>query len=85
MTKHRTRRDLLALANSLLPGPVLVAAFVVLLNYLLTHPEVADIPVVRHTLPERDPVRVVGPSAALGTVFHLLVVGGATGTVAVVT
>ena len=63
---------------------LLVAGFAVLMNYLLTHPEVRDIPVIQHTLPERDPVRVVGVSAALGTVFYLLVVAGASGAVLVV-
>jgi hypothetical protein len=79
-----TTATLMTVANSLLLGPVLVAGFAVLMNYLLTHPEVRDIPVVRHTLPERDPVRVVGASAALGTVFYLLVVAGASGALTVV-
>jgi hypothetical protein len=75
---------LLQLANSLLAGPLLVAGFAVLMNYLLTHPEIRDIPLLQHTLPERDPVRIVGLSAALGTVFYLLVVAGMSGTLVVV-
>jgi hypothetical protein len=75
---------LMELANSLLVGPLLVAGFALLMNYLLTHPEVRDIPVVQHSLPNRDPVRVVGLSAALGTVFYLLVVAGASGGLVVV-
>jgi hypothetical protein len=75
---------LMELANSLLVGPLLVAGFAVLMNYLLTHPEVRDIPVVQHSLPNRDSIRVVGLSAALGTVFYLLVVAGASGALVVV-
>lgn len=72
------------LANSLLVGPLLVAGFAVLMNYILTHPELRDIPLLRHTLPDRDPVRIVGPSAALGTVSYLLVVAGVSGALVVV-
>jgi hypothetical protein len=79
-----TTAQLMELANSLLVGPFLVAGFALLMNYLLTHPEVRDIPVVQHSLPNRDPVRVVGLSAALGTVFYLLVVAGASGGLVVV-
>jgi hypothetical protein len=79
-----TTAQLMELANSLLVGPLLVAGFALLMNYLLTHPEVRDIPVVQHSLPNRDPVRVVGLSAALGTVFYLLVVAGASGGLVVV-
>jgi hypothetical protein len=75
---------LMEVANSLLLGPLLVAGVAVLMNYLLTHPEVRDIPLLQHTLPERDPVRVVSVSAALGTVFYLLVVAGASGALVIV-
>jgi hypothetical protein len=68
-----------SVVNSLAFGPLLVAGFGVLMNYLLTRPELRDVPLVRHTLPRRDPDRVVVTSAALGTVFYLLVVGAATG------
>lgn len=78
-----TTTTLLRTVNSLAYGPLLVGAFAVVMNRLLTHPEVRNIPVVRHTLPKRDPDRIVLTSAALGTVFYLLVVGGATGTVVV--
>lgn len=59
----------MTVANSPLLGPALVAGSAVPMNYLLTHPEVRDIPALQHTLPERDPVRVVSVSAALGTVL----------------
>lgn len=49
------------------------------MNHLLTRPELTDIPVLRHTLPRRDPDTVVVTSAALGTPFYLLVVTAATG------
>lgn len=39
-----TTATLLTVANSLLLGPLLVAGFAVLMNYLLTHPEVREIP-----------------------------------------
>ena len=79
-----TTATLLDAVNSLLLGPVLVAAFAVASNRVLTHPEVRSIPVVRHTLPDRDPDRVVARSAALGTAFYLLVVAAATGSLLVV-
>ncbi|WP_254841357.1 hypothetical protein [Natronomonas marina] len=79
-----TTASLMAVVNSLLVGPVVVAAFGVLMNRLLTRPELTDVPYVRHTLPRRDPDRVVVVSAALGTVFYLLVVAAATGSLVVV-
>ena len=78
-----TTTALLRTVNSLVYGPFLVGAFAVVMNRLLTHPEVRNIPVVRHTLPERDPDSIVLTSAALGTVFYLLAVGAATGTATV--
>lgn len=74
-----TTGRLLRVMNSLLTGPAVVAAVAVGMNGLLTHPAVAEIPVVRHTLPRRDPRRLVVTSAGLGTVFYLLVVAAATG------
>lgn len=74
-----TTATLLGTVNSLAVGPVLVAAFGVAMNHLLTRPELRDIPLVRHTLPRRDPDTVVVVSAALGTAFYLFVVAGATG------
>lgn len=71
---------MMSVVNSLVVGPILVAGFGVLMNHLLTRPELAAIPYVRHTLPRRDPDRVVSISAALGTVFYLVVVAIATGT-----
>lgn len=79
-----TTQTLLDAVNSLLLGPVLVAGFAVASNRVLTHPEVKSIPVIRHTLPDRDPGRVVAVSAALGTAFYLLVVAGTTGALVVV-
>lgn len=79
-----TTETLLVVVNSLLPGPVLIGAFAVATNHVLTHPEIRGIPAVRHTLPDRDPDRTVFRSAALGTVFYLLVVAGATGTLTVI-
>ena len=46
---------------------------------VLTRPELTDIPLLRHTLPRRDPDTVVVTSAALGTSFYLLVVTTAIG------
>lgn len=75
---------LLRLVNSLLVGPLLVGLFGVGLNHVLTRPELTDVPVLRHTLPGRDSDAVVVTSAALGTVFYLLVVTAATGRVVLV-
>jgi hypothetical protein len=79
-----TTASLLSVVNSLAVGPVLAAGFGVLMNHLLTRPELRDIPYLRHTLPRRDPDRVVLVSASLGTVFYLLVVFAATGRLVVV-
>jgi len=68
-------------ANSLAVGPPLVAAVGVGLNRVVTRPELADVPLLRHTLPRRDPDLVVAANAALGTGFYLLVVAVATGRV----
>lgn len=70
---------LLGVVNGLLTGPLAVAAIAVAMNWLLTHPAVTEVPVVRYTLPQRDPFLLVVTSAALGTVFYLLVVAAATG------
>lgn len=67
------------LINSIAFGPVLVGVFGVFMNHVLTRPELTDIPVVRHTLPRRDPDLVVVTSAAFGTAFYLVVVAVATG------
>lgn len=80
----RTTAALMTAVNSLLVGPLLVAGFGVLMNHLLTRPELRDVPGVRHTLPRRDPDRVVVTSAAAGTVFYLLVLAAATGRFVVV-
>lgn|GEM_PF-1715566 len=66
-------------ANSLIVGPPLIAAVAVGFNHVLTRPEIADLPLVRYSLPERDPDRLVAGSAALGTWFFLAVVWGTTG------
>lgn len=70
--------------NSLALGPLVVAAFAVAMNRLLTRPELRGVPLLRYTLPRRDPDRIVVTSAALGTVFYLLVVAVATGKLVVV-
>lgn len=67
--------------NSVLVGPLLVAGVGFAMNRVLTRPELTSLPLVRHTLPERDPASVVVPSAALGTLFYLAVVFLATGRV----
>jgi hypothetical protein len=67
--------------NSVLLGPLLVAVVGVATNRVLTRPELRSLPLVRHTLPRRDPASVVVPSAALGTLFYLAVVFLATGRV----
>lgn len=74
---------LLAVTNSLLTGPVVVAAVALLSNRVLTRPELTSIPLVRYSLPARDPARRVLTSAALGTLFYLGVVAVWTGRVAV--
>lgn len=63
---------LLDVMNSLVLGPPLVALLGFVLNRILTHPALKEIPVLRHTLPRRDPWQAVVVSAALGTVFYLL-------------
>jgi len=75
---------LVRLVNSVLFGPVLVGAFAVVTNRVLTRPELADLPLVRHAVPRRDPDAVVTTNAAVGTVFYLTVVAAATGWVVVV-
>lgn len=67
------------LVNSILFGPLLVGVFGVVMNHILTRPELTDIPLVRHALPRRDPDLVVVTSAAFGTVFYLAVVSAMTG------
>jgi len=74
-----TTARLMELVNSLVVGPLFVGAFGVLMNHILTRPELRDIPFVRHTLPRRDPDRIVVTSASFGTVFYLLVVAATTG------
>jgi len=74
-----TTATLLAVTNSVATGPAVVAAFALLMNRLLTRPEVTSLPMVRHSLPRRDPARIVLASAALGTVFYLGVVWLLTG------
>lgn len=76
-----TTGRLLGVMNGLLTGPLAVAAIAVGMNWLLTHPAVTEVPVVRYTLPQRDPLLLVVTSATLGTVFYLLVVAVATGQV----
>ncbi|MDH5020320.1 hypothetical protein [Halobacterium rubrum] len=65
--------------NSVVAGPVLVAGFGTVMNRVVTRPELADIPVVGHAMPRRDPDLVVVASAALGTAFYLGVRAAATG------
>lgn len=79
-----TTSQLLEVTNSLLTAPLLIAVVAVSMNRILTHPELADLPLVRHSLPDRDPTRIVATSAALGTVFYLSVVAAATGDLVVV-
>ncbi|WP_435197391.1 hypothetical protein [Natronomonas sp. EA1] len=75
----RATEWLLRLVNSLLFGPLVVGTFGVVMNHVLTRPELTEIPVFHHALPRRDPDSVVVTSAALGTMFYLLVVLAATG------
>jgi hypothetical protein len=77
-------RWLFRLVNSIVFGPVVVGLFGIAMNHILTRPELADIPVVRHALPRRDPDLVVVTSVAFGTAFYLLVVTAATGQLIVV-
>lgn len=79
-----TTAALVRVVNSLLLGPPLVAAFGVLMNHVLTRPELSEVPLLEYSLPERDPDGVVVASAAGGTVFYLVVVAVATGQVLVV-
>lgn len=71
--------SMMRVINSVSVGPLVIALFGVTMNHLLTRPEVQDIPLLHHSLPQKDPDRVVVVSAALGTVFYLLVVAVATG------
>jgi hypothetical protein len=79
-----TTATLVAIINSLTLGPVIVAGFALAMNRLLTRPELRSLPVVRHSLPRRDPTRIVATSAAVGTVFYLLVAWSLTGQLVVV-
>lgn len=74
-----TTAGLMEVTNSLVVGPVVVGAFAVVMNHLLTHPEVRSIPYLRYALPDRDPDGIVLTSASIGTIFYLLVVGATTG------
>lgn len=65
--------------NSVAVGPLLVGGFDVLMNYVLTRPELVDIPYLRHALPRRDLDLVVATNAAFGTAFYLGVVAVASG------
>jgi hypothetical protein len=71
--------SLMAVVNSLLLGPVVVGAFGVAMNHILTRPELTDIPLLSYALPRRDPDTVVATSAGFGTLFYLLVVAAVTG------
>lgn len=75
----KTTEWLFRLVNSLVFGPVIVGMVAVFFNRVLTRPELTDLPLVRHTLPRQDPDRVVLTSAALGTVYYLLIVLVGTG------
>jgi hypothetical protein len=79
-----TTRLLLRTFNSVVSGPIVVALFGVVMNRVLTRPELADIPLVEYALPRRDPDVVVLTSAAAGTAFYLLVVVFTTGRLVVV-
>lgn len=75
---------LLRIANSLLVGSLVVALFALAMNRVLTRPELTSLPVVRRTLPKRDPPVTVLASAAFGTAFYLVVVAATTGFVVLV-
>ena len=75
---------LLRVVNSLLVSPLIVGGFGMLMNHVLTWPELTEIPFLRHALPRRDPDSVVVTSGALGTMFYLLVVTAATGRIVLV-
>ncbi|MFB6250803.1 MAG: hypothetical protein ABEI27_03785 [Halobellus sp.] len=75
-----TTEWLLGIVNSFRFGPLLVGLFGMGMNHILTRPELTELPLLHHTLPERDPDAVVFTSAALGTAFYLVVVAAATGT-----
>lgn len=70
---------MLEIMNSVLLGPPIVAVVAFGLNRVMTHPALTEIPILRHTLPRRDPWRAVTVSAAVGTTFYLLFVAAATG------
>ncbi|MFB6243911.1 MAG: hypothetical protein ABEH80_07405 [Halobaculum sp.] len=74
-----TLQTLLDLINSVVLGPPLVAAIALGMNRLLTRPELTSMPLLRLSLPRRDPARIVLTSAALGTLFYLGVVALFTG------
>lgn len=81
---EQTTATLLRGFNSLLLGPIVVALLAVVMNWLLTHPALTEIPLLSRTLPSRDPNRIVLTSAALGTAFYLGFVFLATGRLVVV-
>ncbi|MEF8799960.1 MAG: hypothetical protein V5A38_05190 [Halolamina sp.] len=78
LTDSTTTR-LFRLLNSVTTGPLLVGTFGVLMNRFLTRPELTDVPLLRHALPQRDPDLVVATNAAVGTTFYLAVGSIATG------
>lgn len=79
-----TITHLLRTVNSVLVGPFVVAGIGLLFNYVLTRPELTDIPLLHHSLPARDPASLVVLNTALGTWFYLSVVALATGSVVLV-
>jgi RsiW-degrading membrane proteinase PrsW (M82 family) len=72
-------QQMLSLTNSFLLGPVLVAIFAVTLNLVMSSPPVYEVPFVRWSNPERQPIVVVVASAFVGTLFYLAVQGIVTG------
>lgn len=81
---NETTATLMRVVNSAVFGPVLVGVFGLAMNHVLTRPELTEIPLVRHSLPRRDPDTVVLTNAAFGTLFYLGVVAVFTGRLVVV-
>lgn len=76
---EETTTTLLGVMNSVVSGPVTIAVFAVVMNWMLTREELTTLPMVRHALPQYDPPQLVVVSSALGTVFYLSVVAMYTG------
>lgn len=68
-------QSMMKVTNSFLTGPVVVGLFAIVNNIVLTSQAVYEVPLIRQSVPERQSILVVFNSAAIGTVFYLIIKG----------